>query len=35
MKEGKGTYYYDDANAYYSGNWLNDLKHGSGVLSSP
>ncbi len=35
LKDGTGTYYYDNVTAYYSGNWSNDLKHGSGVLNSP
>ena len=35
VKEGLGTYYYDHANAYYSGNWSQDLKKGSGVMNSP
>jgi len=34
-KEGIGAYYYDNATSYYSGNWHQDLKHGSGVLNSP
>ena len=34
-KEGIGTYYYDNAEAFYSGNWKGDLKDGSGVLESP
>ena len=34
-KQGMGTYYYNDGDAYYSGNWYQDLKHGMGVLSTP
>ena len=34
-KEGIGTYYFDDGTAYYSGNWLKDVKHGTGVYNSP
>jgi hypothetical protein len=34
-KQGIGTYYYDNGTAYYSGNWFQDLKHGTGVLNFP
>lgn len=33
-KDGRGTYYYDKAEAYYAGHWEKDVKHGSGVLNS-
>ena len=34
-KQGIGTYYYDDGKSFYSGNWYQDMKEGSGVLNSP
>ena len=30
MRNGKGTWYYDDGKIRYEGNWVNDMRDGNG-----